>query len=493
MEQVPLGLPSNVLPSMSAVLSADATSQYTRVNPNNVNSLSSPVTAVSTSATVPTQISFPSTPIQFTIPSGQSSGTFIDHSKSTLQFRVKYELVGAATTPYTSTSAFLQGSAFSWFNRISELISGQVVDDRTSWDLACNSDLQWSMDLAARDSNVLSYGLRGEAETIDNLNSCQGHSIPAFTGVLPAANTVNYYSYAVPLKSALIGADAKSMFPIGRCSGRYDVTLYTPALAPITLINSGEGAGAGATVQVTIDQICIELFYLNLDQRSASLLPAVGRPWALHGVTSRVGNGSVPALANSAVSIQVPLRAKSVRSLSARFSDSVISTVGSVNGQYDSKCPLVSAMSYLIAGTKRMPNVPLSSQFSIANIFNHTMQAYSDSPINRLQSKCGLAFDGFSTYWTTAAAPTAALNFDQNVIAAGSSTTVNSLAGFEFAEDLRICSSNTFLNGTDMTSSNSFLELNIINAPTANQNVAFIAKCDAIFIIMPDGNVEVRI
>jgi len=492
MEQVPIGLPSALLPSLPAVLSPECSSQFVRVQPNNLSSIASAESAaLSNSITVPSTISFPSTPINFTIPSGSSPNVFIDYSKSTLQFRVRYQLSTTATTSYTGLSSYLQGSAFSWFNRCTELVNGMVVDDRTGWDLANNSDLNWQYNVADRDANVLSLGLRGEDGGTDSRNATQGHSIPIFTGTsMPTGS--NYYSYAVPLKSALIGVDAKSMFPIGR-SGKVDVTLYTPQVAPVTILNATTAAGAGAKVTITIDQIAIELFYLTLDQKSASLLPAVGKPWAMTGITSRVSTGQVASGSTGAVSVQVPIRVKSARSLATRFIDSVQSTAGSLAGIYDSKVPLVSAMSYYLAGQKRVPNVPHSSQFSIANLFNHTLQAYYDGGVDRLKSKCGLAYDSFALYWATGTAPTAANGYDQQVVDATSTCDVGSIGGFEFAEDLRLCSSTSFLNGTDITSSNSYLELSILNAPTNAQNIYFICKADIIFIIMPDGNVEVRV
>jgi hypothetical protein len=211
------------------------------------------------------------------------------------------------------------------------------------------------------------------------------------------------------------------------------------------------------------------------------------------GVTSRVGSGTVPAGVTGSLSIQVPIRVKSARSLASRFVDSSQTTTGSVNGQFDSKCPLVSSMSYYLAGQKRVPNVPLTSQFSIANIFNHTLQAYYDGGMDRLKAKCGLPYESFSNYWATGTAPTAATNFDQNVIEGGSTSYADSQAGFEFAEDLRLASTTNFLNGSDLTSSNSYLEMNVLNAPTNTQYVTFIAKADIIFIVMPDGNIEVRV
>jgi len=150
-------------------------------------------------------------------------------------------------------------------------------------------------------------------------------------------------------------------------------------------------------------------------------------------------------------------------------------------------------MSYYLAGQKRVPNVPHSSQFSLANIFNHTLQAYYDGGVDRLKSKCGLAVDSYSCYWTTGTAPTSATNFDQQVVDGTSTSEASTQAGFEFAEDLRLASTTNFLNGTDLTSSNSYLEMNVLNAPTNTQYVSFIAKADILFIILADGNVEVRV
>jgi hypothetical protein len=491
MDQVPLGLPSSILPSVNAVLSPECTSQFVRVQPNNLNSIvSAESAAVGSSITDAVAIPFPSVPIQFTIPSGSSPNVFIDYSKSTLQFRVKYECSTASTTNYTGLVSYLQGSAYSWFNRMTEMVNGMVVDDRTGLDVAANSDLQYLYNVAERDSNTISLGLRGEDSATDSINACQGHVIPIATGTAISTGQ-NYYTYSVPLKSALIGVDAKSMFPIGR-AGKYDITLYTPSVAPVTIINLTTAAGAGAKFKFTIDQICIELFYLTLDQKSASLLPSPGKPWAMSGITTRVGQGALPATVTGAVSVQVPIRVKSCRSLSTRFIDNRLTTVGSLSGQFDSKTPLVSAMSYYLAGQKRVPNVPHSTQYALSNVFNHTMQAYFDGGTDRWKSKCGFSWDSFSVYWATGTAPTSANGFDQLLISATSTTEPGALATFEFAEDLRLATT-TFLNGTDLTSSNSYLEMNILNSNSGAQSLTFIAKADILFIILGDGNVEVRV
>ena len=494
MEQVPLSLPASILPSVSGVLSTGCSSQFVRIQPNNLSSIVSAESAEIAKATgTPTIVSFPAVPIEFTVPSGAGKNVFIDTSKSTLQFRVRYQASTASSTAYTALSSFLQGSAHSWFERLQERVNGQVTDDITGWDVASNSDLNWSYNVADRDSNVLNLGVRGEQGVdVDSLNATQGHAIPLINGASLSVTGSNYFSYAIPFKSAMLGTNAKSMFPIGR-AGKIDFTLYTPNIAPVTILSTDATAGAGAKITITIDQIFAEFFYLNLDEQSASLLPGPERPWSMSGVTYRVGNGQLPASGGS-ISVQVPLRVKSARMLSARFSDTTVTTAGSVNGKYDSKCPLVTSMSYYLAGQKRVPNVPHNTQTALANVFNHTLQAYYDGGMDRLKAKCGMAHDSFSNYIKTATAPTAANGFDQNLIDATSTTVPGSLSGFEFAEDLRLASTSNFLNGTDLTSSNSFLEINqSASFPSSIQNVTFICKADIIYVVMPNGNVEVRV
>lgn len=492
MEQVPFGIPASILPSLQAVLSPECSSQFVRVQPNNLSSIVSSATAVSASDTTVSTISFPATPIQFSIPAGASPNVFIDHSKSSINFRVRYQ-VSTAGASYTGLTASLQGSAHSWFERCTEMINGQVIDDQTGWDVASNSDLAWGLNVADRDANAVALGLYAEDSVTGALNRSTGHNIPAFSGAGTIALGSNYYSYNIPFKSAFSGVDAKSFCPIGRC-GKYDVTLYTPAVAPVSIINVGGAAGSGAEVIITIDQINIELFYLTLDQQSASLLPSMDKPWALSGVTHRVGSGTLPSTVSGAVSVQVPIRVKSARSLSTRFSENsrVIAT-GAANGKFDSKAVLASSMSYFLAGQKRVPNLPHSTQYNLSRIFAHTQQAYYDKGVDRWMSRCGYTMNDFSKYAASVVAPTSANQYDQLLVTAGSATIVTSLAGFEFAEDLRLASTTQFLNGTDLTSSNSFLELNLLSGCTNQQNITFIAKADIIFIVMPNGNVEVRV
>lgn len=498
MEQVPLGLPAAILPSVQAVLSPECSSQFVRVQPNNLSSIVSGATTIPNTATVAIntgiQIPFPATPIQFSIPAGASPNVFIDHSKSMLNFRVKYS-VTASTTNYGGLTAFLQGSAHSWFERCTEMINGAVIDDQTGWDVASNSDLAWGMNIADRDVNAVSLGLLAEVSSAGSQNNIQGHPIPSLTaalGAVPAAD--NYFSYCIPFKSAFAGVDAKSFCPIGRC-GKYDVTLYPPSLAPITLVQLTTAApAAGCNVTITIDQINLELFYITLDQQSASLLPSIDKPWALSGVTHRTGSGTLPSATTGAVSIQVPIRVKSARSLSTRFSENVRTIAsGAVNGKFDSKAPLVSSLSYFLAGQKRVPNMPHSTQLNVSRIFAHTLQAYYDKGIDRQMSRCAYAPNDFCKYAASAAAPTAAGQYEQYLIAATADSNTQSLAGFEFAEDLRLGSTSQFLNGSDLTSSNSYLEFNLLSAPTNTQNVTFIAKADIIFVVMPNGNVEARV
>ena len=496
MEQVPLSLPASILPSVSGVLSAGSTSQFIRVSPNNITSITSAESpAISTADnTLPTVCPFPTTPFEFVIPQGSNKNVFIDNSKSTLNFKIKIECSTASTTSYTGLSAFLQSSAHSWFERLTEKVNSLVTDDIPGWDQACHNDLAWSMNVADRDSNVLNMGLLGEGSVADSQNRTQGHAIPLLTiaaSTALAVNASNTFSYSIPFKSSMLGVNARSMFPVGR-AGRTEVTLYPPNIAPVTILSS-TNTGGGAKVRFIMSEVYLELFYLYLDETSASLLPGPERPWSMSGVTYRCGTGSIPASTGS-VSVLIPVRCKSARSLSARFIDQQVSTAGTCNGIYDSKAPLATSLSYLLNGQKRVPNIPHAPAFGISSVFNHTLQAYYDQGTDRLKSKCGWAADAFSVYIATGTAPTAANGFDQRVIAAGSTSAAGTLAGFDFAEDLRLASSSMFLNGSDMQTANSYLELTqSASSPSRANNVLFVVKADIIYVILPNGNVEVRI
>ena len=346
--------------------------------------------------------------------------------------------------------------------------AGQVVDDVNGYDLAMAEELNWGLDVAQRDCNALQLGLNQESDIISSINAIQGHIITNASDL--SALTQLYYTYEIPLYNSFLGCLNKSMLPIGKC-GKVQLQLYTPQLAPITILNAAGALGAGAVVQVTLDNISLNIFQVALDAESASILPR-SPVWSMHGETHRVGYGAIASGTAGAVSVQVPIRAMSVNRLASRFSENVISTAGSVNGQFDSKMPLCSSMNYFLNGQKRVPPVPHNSLFGTATIFSRAMLSYFDGEYDWLKSRCGIVPNSYLSYLATGTAPTVA-TAESLTVNAGSTTGVSTLSAFVFSEDLRVTSTSTFLAGQDLSNGNSFLELNISNAPTNSVNVAW--------------------
>ena len=484
---IPLALPKSMLPSPEGATSAGVQSAWVKVLPNNASSVSSLATAVSNSITSPSQVVLGAQQLNFDVPTGQIN-TFCDTAKSTVSFRVRYEVSTASTTNYTGTIAYLQSSAHSYINRMSTYVAGQMVDDVTGYDLAMAEQVNWGYDVAQRDV-LFHLGLRAEQDTANSLNALQGHSIDAFTGTSLALGS-SYFSYEIPLVNSLIGTGNRSMCPVGKLA-KTQLSLYTPQIAPVTIINTGVVAGAGAQVKVTIDQIAINLFYITLDEPSMRLLAPKGEHY-MAGVTHRVGSGSIGASTAGSVSVQIPIRVKSCRSLATRFSENLISTAGSCNGQFDSKLVLASSLNYFISSQKRVPPNPHNTLVSPATVYSRALMANFDANYESWKMKSAMVSDLYYSYTATSSAPSAS-TADQLVVNAGSGTVATSCTAFSFAEDLRSASSANFLSGQDLTTSNSFLEVNIANAPSNALNVAFIAKADIIFVVLPDGSVESRI
>lgn len=484
----PIALPKEILPTPEGAMSAGVTSQWVRVQPNNVSQVTSTATAVSNFLAVPTQITLGAQQLNFDLPTGQGANVYCDTAKSTISFRVKYAVTTAATTNYTGTSAYLQSSAHSFINRMTTYVAGQVVDDIVGYDVAMSEATNWEYDVNQRDT-LFNLGFLGENGDTANSNYLQGHSIPAFTGTtLPIVS--NFFSYELPLHNSLFGVLNKSMLPIGKLA-KSSISLFTPQIAPVTILNSTTAAGAGAVVQITIDQIAINLFTVSLDEPSMKLLNSPSQMY-MAGSTYRVGSGTINAGTTGSVSVQVPVRVRSARALSTRFNEALVSTAGSLAGIYDSKMPLVSSMNYFIASQKRVPPVPHNTLISPATVYSRAIMANFESTYSQSKIKSAFAYTNYYRYLATGTAPTDA-TCDKLVVDSGSTTKLASLASFSFSEDLRASSSSSFLAGQDLTVSNTFWEGSISNAPSNNVNLTFIATADIIFVLMPDGSVESRV
>lgn len=482
---VQLGLPSQFLPKPEIAMSNGCKSTLVRVQPNNVNSVQSATQSLGTVAATPnTSLTFPSQLVQFSIPAGSGRHVWLDTSKSTLAFRVNYAVTTAQVGGAADASGALLAGAASWWNRIAHIgPTGATLDDVVNLNMTEHISNTLDYQVSDRDGFALQQGF--VAESGASTNTVQGHFIPAFMGAMTAVAN-NYFQYEIPLPSSLLGKYAKGFVPIGSIS-KMDLQLYTNSSAPVNIItNSGTITTAGA-VQFTIDQIALNLFYIELDDDSVRLL---GSPKVhyVHGVTQRTAGGSIPASSSGYQNILMGLRAKSVRQLFTRFSEGTAVADGCINSIYDSKMPLATQMNYLIAGKDRYPRYPHNTQYAPASVLARVLLA--SERYKPWAQHSSFVPSQYCKYWKTSSAPTAAGGYDQNVVAATNTTSIANLATFLFGEDCRVASSSEILDGIDLTTSSShFLELTIALAPSYTINVYFSMWCDIIYEFDLDAGV----
>lgn len=479
---IPLALPKTMLPTPEGAASAGISSQWVRVQPNNASQVVSS-TLVPTASTI-NYITLGAQQLNFDLPTGQGANVWCDTAKSTVSFRVRYEV---ATDMSGVQTAFLQSSAHSYINRMTTYVAGNVVDDVTGYDVAMCEQTNWGYDIAQRDA-LFNLGMKAEQsnDASGSLNILQGHSISAFT---PAAGgwtaRSDYFSYEIPFHNSIFGVGNRSMCPIGKLA-KSSISLYTPQLAPV-ILDTGALATAGS-LKITIDNIAINLFMITLDEPSMRLLNPKSEMY-MAGVTYRVGSGAIGASTTGSVSVQIPVRVKSARSLCTRFSENSITIAGSVNGIFDSKMPLCSTLNYFIGSQKRVPPVPHNTTTLPSTVYSRALMANFDNSYDAWKLKSGHLSNSYFSF----VAGGSTTGYDRLVINATSTTEAASLSSFSFCEDLRAASSANFLSGQDLTVSNSFLEANFANSNTNSLNVTFIAKADIIFVVLPDGSVESRV
>lgn len=482
---ISLGLPKGLLPTPEVAMSAGCLSQLVRVQPNNIASIVSPAQVLpATANTGNNSLTFPSQLVSFSVPCGQGKHVWIDSDKSTISFRVNYQ-VSTGATGMADCKAALQGSATSFFNRIVHIgPNGQTIDDVVNLHVSEHINQLLNMNVADRDCFAPAYGFSAESGAANAQNVVQGHAIDSLAGT--AANTAgnSYYSYEFPLPSALMGKYAKSMFPCGSVS-KLDLQMYTNSFIPITYINTTVGT-TGPTVTVTIDNISLNLWMITLDTESARLLGAP-RIHSIHGITQRTATSTISAGSSGYINTLIGLRGKSCRNLFTRVVDQgAIGTLttgassAALNGWADSKMLLCSQLNYLIAGKDRYPQFPHNTQILPACVFSRTIMASEMYELWKQHS--GFMPNQYFKYAAVGTAPTSANGYDQRVVSAGSTSGVSDLATFVFGEDLRKAHSSAALDGLDLTvTANHFLESNILVAPTNSQSVYFTGFFDIIF------------
>lgn len=495
---IALGLPKRLLPTPEVAMSAGSVAQLVRVQPNNIASIPSGLQSLPTGTVnaATNSLSFPSQLISFSVPCGAGRNVWIDTAKSTVSFRVQYAVTaGGGTTAYAGASAYLQGGATSFFNRIVAIgPQGQTLDDVVNLHVSEHINQLLNMNTPDRDCFAAAYGFSAESGANASNNNVQGHSIDSISGALPSGTCC--YSYEFPLPSSILGKYAKSMFPAGAVN-KLDIQLYTNSFIPIT-VHIGTAAGApAAQLQVTIDNISLNLFYITLDTESARLLGAP-RIHSIHGVTQRTATSTLAAGTTGYITSLIGLRGKSCRNLFTRFVDQ--GAVGAaavatgvdqaINGWADSKALVCAQMNYLIAGKDRYPNYPHNTQILPASVFSRTLMASEMYELWKQHS----SFMPNQYFKYAVGQTVAAGTADQRLVNAGSKSVVSDLCTFVFGEDLRKASSSEVLDGVDLTvTANHFLELNILSATTNAQSVYYTGFFDIIFECdMEAGTIQYR-
>lgn len=495
---IALGLPSGLLPTPEIAMSSQSTSQLVRVQPNNVSSVQSaafslPLTADSLVNNIP----FPAQLLQFSIPAGGGRNVWLDVDKTTVSFRVNYAVTQAGTSQ-SGGEGYLQAGASSWINRIVHIgPNGSTLDDCVNVNVAEHVSQLLNLNSPDRDCFAAGYGFSSEAGSTSAVNKVQGHAIPKYAGTGLTSAASEYYSYEIPLASALIGKNARSMFPIGAI-GKLDVQLYTPSVAPVTIYTGTVlGTSTAPAVQITIDNIAINAWYITLDTESARLLGAP-KVHSIHGITSRVATANIPA-GSGYINTLIGLRGKSCRQLFTRFVDQGTPAAGTgtsvcnqaCNSIYDSKMLICSQLNYLLNGQLRVPSYPHATNLLPASVFSRTLMASEMYDLWKQHSSFVP-----NQYFKFAVGQTAtiAANVDARVIAAASASTPSDLCTFVFGEDLRKAHSSQALDGADLTlTASQFLEMNVTSAPTNAQTAWFIGFFDIIFEVdMQTGDVTYR-
>jgi hypothetical protein len=481
------GLPQELKPDFVS-LPESVSSYSVKVVSQNVTSVVSStlnVAAGKTSGQV-IQVTMPSTQINFDIPCNQNKNTWIDTSKSTISFRAIYKRVEGGTAMNNSMDAALIHNAYNFFNRIFHVSStGSIIDDVPLSNLAVTNFLQQNISAQEMDCLSLPYGFNNESAigATSSTNANTGHSI-ALWSAASTGTKYEYHSYELPLPSSVIGSFARAMFPIGSVS-KLTLSLVTDSIAPVCIAFDTTSTGS-ADLSITLSDFAINLQYVDLGEAGSALLGGSG-PKICSGITHRVSSTTLNSGVSGAVSQLLGIRGSSVRSLTCRVSEGVVSTAGSANDKFDSKMPLATNINFYLGGKDRIPPNPLSPLTAPASVYMRALQA--SNAFNERQYKMSSTPQSFCVYTATSGDLTT-IEKEYNV--SSSTTAYNSLATFMFAMPLQKVSKSKILDGYNFNNSNQYCELTLLTGSTNNLIFYFIAELDVIYIIN-DGDIQVRI
>lgn len=479
-----VGFPKELQNPIDYSLPASVNSYNVKVVPSNVSSVATPSTALGTAAGL-VAIAGSSQNIILDIPAGQGKGVFIDPRFSTINFRVKYSVVQTATAA-AITNCSLRSHALAHFDRMYiQSQSGVLLDDINLYGVVADQLNALEIDVAQRDALALMYGFQYEDAGTNSLNVVQGHKITNLDAATPTASATTdvYYSYSVPLLNSLIGKGASKFFQIG-ATNKLQLVLQTAAVAPITIYMTGTASSA-ATFSLTIDNISLSCQYVDIGAEGVKMLEKTGLQY-YSGITYRASSATLPATSGS-VSLLTGLRGSSVRNIITRCTEaSTLTTAGSTNYLYDSKMPQATSIQYNVNGVV-VPSNPVDLLRAPATAYSFLQEC--NAAFNTYEFKSGMAPDRYLI--TVAPAPSTT---GRDVRVSSSTSAVYNQAQWAFGYNMEKVSKAGILDGANLNSGNTFLNMVLDVASTYTLTFIFIAKMDIIYVLdTATGELSVRL
>lgn len=479
-----VGFPKELKNEIEYSLPASVSSTSVKVVPSNLASVSSSVQTLTAGG--PIQLNGTSSNIIFDIPAGGAKGQFIDPRFTTLNFRVQYKVESVGATN-ACTTAYLRSGAHAFFDRAYiQSQSGLVLDDVNMYGVVQDQLAALEIDVAQRDALAMMYGFRAEDAASDSQNNIQGHSIGGWTGANMAVANSPYYSYSLPLLSSLIGKGAHKMFQIG-ATNKLQLVLQTSAILPLSIVMGATTAGQpDATCKIVIDNISLSLQYVDIGAEGVKMLEKTGLQY-YSGITYRASTATLPSTAGS-VSLLTGLRGSSVRNIVTRCTEAAtLSTAGCINYMYDSKLPLATSAQYNVNGVTVPPN-PVDLLRAPATAYSFLQEA--NAAFNTYEFRSGLAPDRYCVY--TATGGTLPSDIDYRI--SSTTTSTGNLAQFAFGYNMEKVSKAGIMDGANLNSGNTFLNLVLAAASSNTLTFIFIAKMDIIYVLdTATGEIVVRL
>jgi hypothetical protein len=477
-----VGFPKELQNEIDYQLPPSVSAYNIKVVPSNGSQFQSSTQTLTASSTL--NLNGSNQNIIFDVPAGQSKSVFIDPRFSTLNFRVNYEIVNTPSAAVITTMQ-LRSSAYAHFDRsYIQSQSGVLLDDVNLVGLVQDALVNLEIDVAQRDALAAMYGFQYETAGASSQNNNNGHKIGGIDGATLAAARSSYYSYSMPLLNSLIGKGAKKFFQIG-ATNKLQCVLQTAAVLPLTIVTST--VTTAATFRITIDNVFLSLNYIDIGMESVKMLNKTGLQY-YDAVTYRVSSATLPSSSGS-VSLLTGLRGSSVKALWSRFCESTtLSTAGCINYIYDSKAPQATSIAYNVNGIINPPN-PIDLLHAPATALSFLQE--SNSSFNNYEFKSTCVPSQFFVYIPGG---TIATDADYVYTAAGNASAAQSQCNFHFGVNLEKISKYSILDGANLNSGNTFLNMVLGNASTNTLSIFFLAKMDIIYILdTATGEVSVRL